>query len=277
MTKINVNELSVSKFIDPDKPWTEFAKANTFIYNNNKLYLAKEMRELGFDGRRTHIDMLLASKELRRLYSKDLAKKSLRDLMGWLGWHDVYFNKARKYRMSGLKETLFGRCVVLTKEEAEDFMITKASTNIDTDNIENGINFVSFWNTDSAIFQRDLSNCLKALFDKGIMNKDIPTILSTPVHKTININKISGLVKKELSDEEKREIEMRQQLHLADPIVKKQLMQQLGQWSPGKETKKPEWERELRKLGYGGYTTIGDSQIPTGIMSFKEWLYNSGN
>jgi hypothetical protein len=82
---------------------------------------------------------------------------------------------------------------------------------------------------------------------------DKEVFVSTPFLGTVHISKVmGGAVGVAMSDSDREKLELRQRLHLMNPVEKKAAMEKLGLGGV-KVSKRGEWESEMRKLGMGGY------------------------
>jgi hypothetical protein len=117
---------------------------------------------------------------------------------------------------------------------------------------------VSFWNKEKPLYDHNLVNCLRSL-EEYFEGKDV--FVATPLLGTVHISKVmGGAVGVAMSDEEREKLELRQRLHLMNPVEKKAAMEKLGLGGV-KVSKRGEWEAGMRGLGMPGY------------MRQSEWIY----
>jgi hypothetical protein len=239
-------------YINPDLLWK--SGSYTFIYSDNDLYLANDY---GLHQRATHIDLIIASPELREKVQVGMGSMSAKDVTNNYG----LWNKVRKYRIGdGMDEMLFGRVF-------EDGWLFNRETG------EKESTIISFWN-DLNSFGDEVKNCVKKIMDKGIMDKKLPVFISSANTGTIPLSEFmsyggSG----EMSDEDKEKqldlhqrfkekLDLHQKLHLMHPNEKKDAMEKLGLVSGhdrGGVRKK--WQSGMRDIGMPGYMTQSENSM----------------
>jgi Ethanolamine utilization protein EutJ (predicted chaperonin) len=95
--------------------------------------------------------------------------------------------------------------------------------------------------------------------EEYFVGKDV--FVSTPLLGTVHISKVmGGNVGVAMSDSEREKLDLRQRLHLMNPVEKKAAMEKLGLGGV-KVSKRGEWEAGMRGLGMPGY------------MRQSEWIY----
>ena len=227
-------------FISPDDIWG-------FGSNQSKrafIYLGKEVVSGGklYTGGayNTHIDLVGMHDDLQ---------DRMNDLGYGSGW---------EYRVKGIDHDLMGRMGDWAiKRDDSNWANVYRDNSID-DSMKIKFLLVSFWNKEKPLYDHNLVDCLRSL-EEYFEGKDV--FVATPLLGTVHISKVmGGAVGVAMSDSDREKLELRQRLHLMNPVEKKAAMEKLGLGGV-KMSKKWDWEAEMRKLGMAGY------------MRQSEWIY----
>ena len=222
-----------SNFISPDDIWSEGSNQSKrpFIYlgkdvvSGGKLYTSD-------NSFRTHIELVGDEEELQ-------------DRMSALG-----YDSAWEYRVKGIDHDLMGRMgdwAIL--RGSDDWADVYRDNSID-DSMKVKFLLVSFWNKEKPLYDHNLVDCLRSM-EEYFVGKDV--FVATPLLGTVHISKVmGGAVGVAMSDSDREKLELRQRLHLMNPVEKKAAMEKLGLGGV-KMSKKWDWEAEMRKLGMAGY------------------------
>jgi hypothetical protein len=197
------------------------------VVSGGKLYTS-DIDNINF---RNHVDLIDMRDELQ-------------DRRDSLGYDISYY-----YRVKGIKHDLMGRMgnwsIFLDSRKKDDNMKVKFL-------------LVSFWNDEKSVYSRNLVDCLRSM-EEYFVGKDV--FVSTPLLGTVHISKVmGGNVGVAMSDSDREKLELRQRLHLMNPVEKKAAMEKLGLGGV-KVSKRGEWEAGMRGLGMPGY------------MRQSEWIY----
>lgn len=194
------------EYIDPD---TDFGSDSSvaFIYtSDNEVYYG-----IG----KTHAGIIRSNNDLFYRYMRLLDPNGTR-------FNENDYNIGSKLRAEAESIDLLGRIGFKTQ-----------SLSLDTQRSEdNGKWLCSFWNDNKQILDSLLMPCLERLLaDKQIKND---TLVSTPIHGTVSLGDIGLNIEREMSPEEREEIELHKRLHLMRGDEKKKAMKQLGVGVGGK-------------------------------------------
>jgi hypothetical protein len=164
--------------------------------------------------------------------------------------NDLGYGSGWEYRVKGIDHDLMGRMGDWAiKRDGSNWANVYRDNSID-DSMKIKFLLVSFWNKEKPLYDHNLVNCLRSL-EEYFEGKDV--FVATPLLGTVHISKVmGGAVGVAMSDEEREKLELRQRLHLMNPVEKKAAMEKLGLGGV-KMSKKWDWEAGMRGLGMPGY------------------------
>ena len=128
--------------------------------------------------------------------------------------------------------------------------------------------FLSFWNTDSGIYDRLLMPCLAKMKSEGIYDPSV--MLSTPFgsQKLSDVMGTGRARTRELSDDEKERVAMQRRMHLAGGEEKKAIRKALGLWSD--KPAEPGLHGQMMKHRFD--PEVAKWWTPECNLNFQEWL-----
>lgn len=111
---------------------------------------------------------------------------------------------------------------------------------------------VSFWNTDPQLYQKLLSPCIKKMMDDGVLQDNgksrlnTPILISTPLHKTVELKQALAQEVAAPDEETLAKAQLWQRLHTMPPDEKRAAMQRLGLTGEEPSSKRP-WQQAFER------------------------------